>query len=204
MTRHPEFTIESPHLDKFLLQPKATARQPQISSLSTSLDCTLFFQANTIHNFSFSCKANTNQSFFSCESNPVHTTSFLLLSFKADLLSFKLKKQKQKANKHFIFLSKAISKQFKKAIFFNFQTAISKVLRPKRKSNLTKALFFSFKKLSFFFPPLLIKIFLPNTALRRQKDLTAVIKYETNISYRNHIFYRPQEHQDVCFPEQHA
>ena len=92
----------------------------------------------------------------------------------------------------------------KKLIFFNFQTAISKVLRPKRKSNLTKALFLSFKKLSFFFPPLLIKIFLPNTALRRQKDLTAVIKHETNISYRNHIFYRPQEHQNVCFPEQHA
>ena len=204
MTRHPEFTIESPHLDKFLLQPKATARQPQISSLSTSLDCIFFFQANTIHNFSFSCKANTNQSFFSCESNPVHTTSFLLLSFKADLLSFKPQKAKAKSKQKFHFLSKQFQKQFKKQFFFNFQTAISKVLRPKRKSNLTKALFFSFKKLSFFFPPLLIKIFLPNTALRRQKDLTAVIKHETNISYRNHIFYRPQEHQDVCFPEQHA
>ena len=117
LTRHPEFTIESPHLDKFLLQPKATARQPQISSLSTSLDCTLFFQANTIHNFSFSCKANTNQSFFSCESNPVHTTSFLLLSFKADLLSFKPQKAKAKSKQKFHFLSKQFQKQFKKQFF---------------------------------------------------------------------------------------
>ena len=117
LTRHPEFTIESPHLDKFLLQPKATARQPQISSLSTSLDCIFFFQANTIHNFSFSCKANTNQSFFSCESNPVHTTSFLLLSFKADLLSFKPQKAKAKSKQKFHFLSKQFQKQFKKQFF---------------------------------------------------------------------------------------
>ena len=152
MTRHPEFTIESPHLDKFLLQPKATARQPQISSLSTSLDCIFFLPSKypTQLFFFFSCKANTNQSFFSCESNPVHTTSFLLLSFKADLLSFKPQKAKAKSKQKFHFLSKQFQKQFKKQFFFNFQTAISKVLRPKRNSNLTKALFFSFKSFLSF------------------------------------------------------
>ena len=203
MTRHPEFTIESPHLDKFLLQPKATARQPQISSLSTSLDCIFSSKQIPYTTFLFPAKQIPTNLSFPAKATLYIQHLFYCFPLKQIFFLSNRKKQKQKANKNFIFFQSNF-KSNSKSNFFNFQTAISKVLRPKRKSNLTKALFFSFKKLSFFFPPLLIKIFLPNTALRRQKDLTAVIKYETNISYRNHIFYRPQEHQNVCFPEQHA
>ena len=90
-----------------------------------------FFPANTIHNFSFSCKANTNPTFFSCESKPVHTTPFQLLSFKADLLLQK-QKAKQKANKTFI--SFQIQKQFKKAKSLTFKKQLAKFSDPKAKA----------------------------------------------------------------------
>ena len=75
--------------------------------------------------------ANTNPTFFSCESKPVHTTPFQLLSFKADLLLQK-QKAKQKANKTFI--SFQIQKQFKKAKSLTFKKQLAKFSDPKAKA----------------------------------------------------------------------
>ena len=138
--------IESPYLDKFSLQPKATARRPQISSLSTSPDCIFSFQQIPTQ-LSFRAKANLYiQHLSNCF--PLKQTFY-----------YKNKKQSKKQTKlSFLFKFKSNSKAIQKSKIFNVQKGISKVFRPKSKSNLTKAPFLFFQKAFFLFPPLLIKI----------------------------------------------